>query len=214
LVLIVDDDALFRALVGDVLRRGGYATRETASGQEALQAAHEERPSLTLLDINLGGLSGYDVCRSLRSEFGEELPIVFISGERTEPFDQVAGLRLGADDYILKPFDPGTLLARIDRLVSRQAVRREVVEGADDRFHLTRRELEILKLLVEGLRPKEIALELSISNKTVATHVQNILGKLDVHSQGQAIAVALQSGVVTWTSDDDVSASLARRTRR
>jgi DNA-binding NarL/FixJ family response regulator len=198
-ILVVDDDAGFRALASDVLRRGGYETREAASGEEALAAVQEERPSLVLLDIKLGGMSGYDVCRELRADYGDELPIVFISGERTEPYDQVAGLRLGADDYLIKPFDPGCLVARLERLIESRS---NAAHMPAVRFNLTRRELEVLKLLVEGLRPKQIARELNITNKTVATHVQNILGKLDVHSQGQAIAVALQSGLIAPTGYD------------
>jgi DNA-binding NarL/FixJ family response regulator len=139
-------------------------------------------------------MSGYDVCRILRAQYGDELPIVFVSGERTEPFDRVAGLRLGADDYIVKPFDPHELLARVDRLVARS--RAETVDGDGRPFNLTRRELEVLELLIDGLRPKEIARELSISSKTGATHIQNILVKLGVHSQGQAIATALESGLI------------------
>jgi DNA-binding NarL/FixJ family response regulator len=203
LVLVVDKDAGFRELVSEVLRRGGYEPREVATGEDALDAVERERPSLVLLDINLPGMSGYDVCRHLRTEYGPDLPIVFISGDRTEPFDQVAGLRLGADDYIVKPFDPGSLLARLDRLVASTAPKGDAdSEITAKQYNVTRRELEVLKLLVEGQRPKQIARELSITNKTVATHVQNILSKLDVHSQGQAIAVALQSGLIPHTRVD------------
>jgi DNA-binding NarL/FixJ family response regulator len=200
LVLVVDKDVAFRELVSGVLTRGGYDVREAATGEDALDAVERERPTLVLLDINLPGMSGYDVCRHLRADYGHDLPIVFISGERTEPFDQVAGLRLGADDYILKPFDSGSLLARLDRLVAWTAPKTDAVaETTAKQYNVTRRELEVLKLLVEGQRPKQIARELSITNKTVATHVQNILSKLDVHSQGQAIAVALQSGLIPQT---------------
>ena len=193
---MVDDDAGCREVITAVLRHGGHTTREAASGEAALAEVRAERPSLVLLDVHLGGLSGYDVCRRLRAEYGPELPIIFISGERTEPFDQVAGLRLGGDDYIVKPFDPGELLARVDRLIDREGSATHAAELTDAPFDLTKREGEVLKLLVGGLRPKEIARELSITNKTVATHIQNILNKLDVHSQGQAIAVALQSGLI------------------
>jgi len=211
LILIVDKDADFRALVSGVLRRGGYVACEAATGEDALDAVERERPSLVLLDINLPGMSGYDVCLHLRADYGRDLPIVFISGERTEPFDQVAGLRLGADDYIVKPFDPGSLLARLDRLVASTAPHRNAVaEINSKRFNVTRRELEVLELLVAGLRPKQIAHELSITSKTVATHVQNILSKLDVHSQGQAIALALQSGLVPHTRMDAPTEVVAR----
>jgi DNA-binding response OmpR family regulator len=200
-VLVVDDDERFQTLVSDVLHRGGFRTREASSGEEALRAARKERPTFVLLDVHLPGMSGYDVCRELRAEFGEQLPIVFVSGERTEPFDRVAGLRLGADDYLVKGFDPAELLARVDRLVGRaQAGDSETTTSP---FRLTKRELEVLGHLVRGFTPKETAHELTISRKTVATHIQNILTKLDVHSQAQAVAVALQSGVFDFPTNNN-----------
>jgi DNA-binding NarL/FixJ family response regulator len=205
--LVVDDDADFRTLVTDIFRRGGVTVREASNGEEALEAARKERPSFVLLDVNLPGLSGYDVCRELRAEFGERLPIVFISGERTEPFDRVAGLRLGGDDYIVKGINPSELLARVDRLVGR--ARAGDPQAATSPFRLTKRELEVLGHLVSGFTPKETALELGISRKTVATHIQNILTKLDVHSQTQAVAVALQSNLFDSTPGDDSSSILA-----
>jgi DNA-binding NarL/FixJ family response regulator len=192
-VLVVDDDESFRALVVEVLGRSGYTVREAPTGEEALSAALLERPSLVLLDVHLAGMSGYDVCRGLRSQFGEGLPIMFVSGERTEPFDRVAGLRLGGDDYIVKPLNPDELLARVDRFIRRE-------HPADPQpgstpFRLTRRELQVLELLAHGSTPREIGQLLSISRKTVATHVQNTLSKLDVHSQAQAVSVAFTHGL-------------------
>jgi two-component system nitrate/nitrite response regulator NarL len=189
-VLVVDDDDKLLAFVSGVLERGGYRTCPVRSGEEALEAAHIEQPILVVVDIRLPGMSGYEVCRILRAAHGAQLPIIFISGERTEPFDRAAGLRLGADDYIVKPFDPDELLARVDRLV-----RVDSSFQAQD-AELTKRELDVLELLVDGLRPKEIAKELSISVKTVGTHIQNILPKLGVHSQGHAVAVAVEKGML------------------
>jgi len=193
--------------VAETFRRGGLMIREASNGEDALKAARKERPRIVLLDVNLPGMSGYDVCRELRAEFGERLPIVFVSGERTESFDRVAGLRLGGDDYIVKGIDPSELLARVDRLVGR--ARAGDSEAATSPFRLTKRELEVLGHLVRGFTPKETALELAISRKTVATHIQNILSKLDVHSQSQAVAVALQSSLFDLIPRDDRSSVLA-----
>jgi two-component system response regulator FixJ len=215
LITVVDDDERFRELVSGVLQRAGYTVRAFATGEEALEAVRFERPNLMLVDVRGAGMSGYDVCRVLRARFGDTLPIVFVSGERTESFDRVAGLRLGADDYIVKPCDPDELLARVDRLVRR--TRSGLLGSASPSVKLTRREQDVLELLVSGLRTKEIALELSISKKTVATHIQNILAKFGVHSQGQAIAAALSSGFDTnaggFGRASDAS-TMARRRRR
>jgi DNA-binding NarL/FixJ family response regulator len=194
-VLVVDDDDGCRDLISDLLKRRGYTVREATEGAEALASARKEPPSLVLLEVHLPGMSGYDVCREFRAEFGEHLPILFISGKRTDPSDRVAGLRLGGDDYIVKPFDSDELLARVDRFVSRG--RSTTLENGAITFDLTKRELEVLQLLARGLSPKEIGGELSVSRKTVSSHVQNLMVKLDVHSQAQAVAFAFRNGLVS-----------------
>jgi DNA-binding NarL/FixJ family response regulator len=136
-------------------------------------------------------------CRELRDRFGD-LPVVIVSGERTESFDRVAGLLLGAADYIVKPFDPDELVARVRRLVVRDRPRPSATT-------LTGRERDVLRLLADGLDQRRIAAELFLSPKTVATHIQHILAKLGVHSRAQAVAVAHRDGLVTA----DVSAHLS-----
>jgi DNA-binding NarL/FixJ family response regulator len=194
-VYVVDDDKGFRTLVTDILERAGYGTREFEAGDAALAAAADEEPSAVLLDVHLPGLNGYEVCRGLRDLHGDALPILFISGERTEGFDIAAGLLVGADDYLVKPVDPGELVARVRRLAERPH------GNVDTRSHngklatLTEREREVLDLLAEGYRQDEIAGKLVISPKTVATHIQRILGKLEVRSRTQAVALALGQDV-------------------
>src|SRR5438067_8571562 len=100
-VLIVEDDAGTRNLISTLLRRAGFETREAEDGVEAMRLADEGRPAAAVVDVNLGpGQSGYEVSRELRDRF-DGLPVVFVSGERTESFDRVAGLLLGAADYIV-----------------------------------------------------------------------------------------------------------------
>ncbi len=196
-ILIVDDDANHRALVVALMERDGYEIREEETGEGAIAAARRERPGCVLLDVQLPGASGYEVCRVLREEYGEWLPIIFITGERTDPSDRVAGLLVGADDYVVKPYDPGELVARVRRAIIRSTVAQELDEGpAGDLFRLTAREQRVLALLARGLSQKEIAAGLFISPKTVATHIQRILGKLDVHSRAQAVAAAHRFGLV------------------
>jgi DNA-binding NarL/FixJ family response regulator len=187
-VLIADEDEASRAQLARLLQGNGFNVVQVASGEEALQAVRETRPSIALLEVPLGQLSGYEVCRTLRSELGDALPIVFVSGSRTESYDRVAGLLLGADDYIVKPYAPDELLTRVRNLVRRaRPLAPAVVTG------LTRREREVLRLLVEGLRSEEIAGRLFISRKTVGTHIEHILRKLGVRSQAQAVALAYRS---------------------
>jgi two-component system nitrate/nitrite response regulator NarL len=196
-VLIVDDDANYRASVAAILERVGYETREAESGEDALRAVRDQRPSCVLLDVLLPGVTGYAVCRELRDDYGEALPIIFVTGERTEPGDRVAGLLLGADDYVVKPFDPDELVARVRRSIVRSDVslRRNGDGHNRGAFGLTGRERDILLLLADGRRQDAIAAELVISPKTVATHIQRILSKLGVHSRAEAVALAHREGL-------------------
>jgi DNA-binding NarL/FixJ family response regulator len=194
-ILIVDDDPGFRELVSVLCERAGYACVEAESREDTLAAARSERPDVVLLDVKLGGTSGYQICRDLRDEFGDELPIIFVSGARAETSDRVAGLLIGGDDYLAKPVDPDELLARLGRAVSRSASsERGSLNGAAGQ--LTPRELEILTLLAQGLRTEAISGRLHISPKTVSTHVQRILAKLGVHSRAEAVAFAYREGLV------------------
>jgi DNA-binding NarL/FixJ family response regulator len=189
-ILIADDDRHSRALISRVLGRAGYSTYEAETGEEALAAAKRERPALVIVEALLPGVSGYEVCRELKDEFGEAMPIVFVSGNRTEPSDRVAGLLLGGDDYLVKPFDPDELLARVRRLLPPPLTDGRKAHG------LTRRELHVLSLLVDGLSQSEIAEKLFISPKTVGKHIEHILAKLDVHSRAQAVALAIRGGLI------------------
>jgi DNA-binding NarL/FixJ family response regulator len=196
-VLVVDDDEVYRELISTVLGRAGFSTVGAADGEEAMAAARRHLPRLVVLDVRLPDVSGYEVCRELRDEFGDRLAIMFLSGERTEGFDLAAGLLVGADDYLVKPFSADELLARV-------RVRLPAREAAPPRpSDLTKRELEVLRLLAEGLSQKEIAAELVISSKTVAAHVQHVLGKLGVHSRTQAVAQAYRRGLLNGYSLDD-----------
>ena len=189
-VLVVDDDEACRELISTVLGRAGFPTVEAADGEAAMAAARRHRPRLVILDVRLPGVSGYEICRELRDEFGDGLSIMFLSGERTEGFDLAAGLLVGADDYVVKPFSTDELLARVRIRLPSPAAGEPVLSD------LTKRELEVLGLLSEGLSQKEIAAELVISSKTVAAHVQHILGKLGVHSRTQAVAHAYRRGLL------------------
>ncbi|HYX82124.1 MAG TPA: response regulator transcription factor, partial [Gemmatimonadales bacterium] len=127
-----------------------------------------------------------------RAELGEELPVLFLSGARTESYDRVAGFLVGADDYVVKPFAVDELLARVRRLVRHASAAPETSIAL-----LTPREREVLGLLAEGLAADAIAKELFISKKTVGTHLEHIFTKLGVRSRAQAIAVAYRNELVT-----------------
>jgi DNA-binding NarL/FixJ family response regulator len=184
-ILVVDDDFESRVCLAAVLERAGYSTCEAETGEEAVEAARLNPPALAVLDICLPGICGYEVFHQLREEFGEGLPVIFVSGARSETYDRVAGLLLGADDYFVKPVPPDEFLVRVRRLLGPRRAFDPVVVSK-----LTRREREVLALVAEGLRQKEIAGRLFISRKTVGTHVDHIFRKIGAHNRAEAVALA------------------------
>jgi two-component system phosphate regulon response regulator PhoB len=118
-ILVVDDEATIVELIRYNLVKDGYEVRTAGTGEDALAAARREAPDLILLDLMLPGLDGFDVCRALRANPAlQQVPIVMLTA-RGEDADVVAGLELGADDYLTKPFTPRVLLARIKAALRR-----------------------------------------------------------------------------------------------
>jgi DNA-binding response OmpR family regulator len=113
-ILVVDDDSELLALVGYALRQAGYLVVEAADGPSGLRAFLDERPDLAVLDVNLPGLSGFDLLHRAR-EHGSSAPVLMLTVRSAEE-DEVRALDLGADDYLTKPFSPRTLLARVRAL--------------------------------------------------------------------------------------------------
>jgi DNA-binding NarL/FixJ family response regulator len=197
-ILVVEDDAAFREHVRVVLESAGFAVVEAADGELALRLVAEDEPSLVLLDVHLPGFSGYEICRSLREEHGQGIGIIFLSGSKTDSIDRATGLGLGADDYVLKPFEPDELVARVRAVLRRiDPAVAAPSPASGGGFGLTPRELEILGLLTEGLTQDQIAERLVIAPKTVATHIERILGKLGVQSRAQAVAFAFRESLVS-----------------
>ncbi|HWH43636.1 MAG TPA: response regulator transcription factor [Thermoleophilaceae bacterium] len=116
-VLVVDDEPTISEVVSRYLERAGYSTRVAGTGHDALRLAADDRPDLVVLDLMLPGMDGLEVMRRLRtSETGTAVILLTAKGEET---DRVIGLRLGADDYVVKPFSPAELVARVDAVLRR-----------------------------------------------------------------------------------------------
>lgn len=141
---------------------------------------------MVILEVSLPGMCGYEGCRAFREAFGNALPIVFISGERTESFDKVAGFLVGGDDYFEKPLTLDEFLAHVRRHIERSSALSVAAHA------LTRRETEVLSLLAEGLSQAEIARRLFVTPRTAGTHTERIFKKLGVHSRAEAIALAFR----------------------
>lgn len=134
LILVVDDEPKIVKLAQDYLEKGGFQVVTAVNGQTALTTTRHEHPDLIVLDLNLPGLDGLDVCRQLRRE--SAVPIIMLTA-RVDETDRLIGLELGADDYIVKPFSPRELVARV------RAVLRRVQGGMEPSNMIRARDLEI-----------------------------------------------------------------------
>ena len=205
-VLVVDDDERFipfsRGAVAQrrLLRRDGGERRR---GDRRI--ARRLASTLSVVDVVMPGRGGYSICRELREEVDADLPVIFISGDRVDPFDRAAGIIAGGDDYLVKPVHPDELLARLDRLLARSRGR-----ALRPALELSEREIEILQLIAEGCPPGEVARQLFIAPKTVSSHVQRIFVKLGVHTRAQAVAMAYAAGLIqVEAAPDEVEAHIA-----
>ncbi|HEY1855519.1 MAG TPA: response regulator transcription factor [Solirubrobacterales bacterium] len=164
-ILVVDDEPTIVEIVGRYLERAGYEAAGAADGFEALEAAAAERPDLVVLDLMLPGIDGIEVMRRLRELSGPPLAVILLTA-RGEESDRLVGLRQGADDYVVKPFSPAELVARVGAVLRRTkppdsdageppievgplriepASRRAFLDGEE--VHLTMREFDLLAFL-------------------------------------------------------------------
>ena len=209
-ILIVEDDPNTVKLVGLYLGRDGYRVLSATDGLEGLRLARESRPDLVVLDLMLPRLDGMEVCRVLREE--TKVPIIMLTA-RVEEEDRLAGLDLGADDYVTKPFSPRELAARV-RAVLRRATREAVNKGPEEleygdiKVHLMRRtthigptpvqltptEFRMLALLIrepgrtfsrEQIIDQVFGYDFDGFDRTVDAHVANLRRKLESNSSGQ-----------------------------
>ena len=117
-VLVVDDEPTIAEVVARYLERAGYRARIAADGVEAIEAASSQRPDLVVLDLMLPRLDGLEVMRRLREHDRDHIAVILLTAKGEES-DRVIGLRLGADDYVVKPFSPAELVARVDAVLRR-----------------------------------------------------------------------------------------------
>ena len=126
-ILVVEDEQAIASFVAAYLRKDGFAVQMTASGREALSLMGSDPPSLVILDLMLPDLDGMEVCRRIRE--ASTLPVLMLTA-RDDDLDKIAGLEVGADDYLTKPFNPRELVARVKSILRRSTPRREARESA------------------------------------------------------------------------------------
>jgi two-component system response regulator CssR len=149
LIAVVDDDRNIRELVEAYLKKENYRTVGLESAEEALQQWKSDPPDMWVLDVMLPGMDGYEFCRTIRNE--AEVPIIMISARDNE-VDKILGLELGSDDYMVKPFSPRELVARVKRHLQRWYKSRATDDAVQDSPSSTRIEVGRLQLLPEERR--------------------------------------------------------------
>ena len=163
-VLVVDDEPRIVDLARDYLEHAGFAVITAADGPSALAAARLRKPDVMVLDLGLPGMDGLDVARALRRE--SDVPIVILTA-RDDEFDRIPGLEIGADDYVIKPFSPRELVARIRailRRVDRQNEPNDRIEVAGVSIEISRMKVEVAGRIVE-LTPTEFQLLLTLARQ-------------------------------------------------
>ncbi len=195
-VLVIDDNPKF---LEDSLPLYGYEVESAVDGLKAMKTLSKKTDfDIILLDVMMPNMNGWDVLKEIReNENTKQIPIIMTTAISEEQ-KIVKGLKMGADDYIVKPFVLSTLLARIEAVIRRSAWNKNDSNQIDIKKvksvnnEITPKESAVLELLTKGLNNKEIAEKLDITEVTVKTHLRNIYKKFNVNSRTQLVLMAMQ----------------------
>jgi DNA-binding NarL/FixJ family response regulator len=210
-VLVVDDDTTLRmALTRYLEKRSCYLVQSVGSATEALLAVEADPPDLIVSDVMMPEMDGFEFCRRLRAtRTGQLVPFIFLSSNG-EVEARVQGHSMGADDYLMKPFEPRELLAKIEAQLERsRRIHSEIVRLMQKSdlenstspalppqpvLPLTPAEEKVFWEVVQGLTNKQIGDRLFVSPRTVQTHLSNILNKLELENRSQLVRFAFEQG--------------------
>jgi DNA-binding NarL/FixJ family response regulator len=209
-ILIVDDDITLRTALIRYLQNRGYSVQEATSGTEGLNLFEQNPPDVVVSDIMMPEMDGWEFCRRLRAmRSGQLVPFIFLSS-RKEVDDRIQGHQIGADDYLIKPFDPKELVAKIEAQLERsRRIHSEIIrlmqqssvsQPAQEQpptphpLPLTPAEEKVFWEVIQGFTNKQIGDRLFVSPRTVQTHLSNILSKLHLESRSQLIRYAFERG--------------------
>ncbi|WP_433797558.1 response regulator [Actinoplanes sp. CA-252034] len=206
--MVVDDHPMWRDGVARDLSEAGYlVTAAVGEGAQALRVAPAAAPDVVVLDLQLPDLSGVDVIRGLLAALpGVRILMLSASGEQQDVLDAV---KAGANGYLIKSAGRDEFLDAVRRTAEGDAVftpglaglvlgeyrRLAATPAADDRPQLTDRETEVLRLVAKGLTYRQVAGRLVVSHRTVQNHVQNTLGKLQLHNRVELVRYAIENGL-------------------
>jgi DNA-binding NarL/FixJ family response regulator len=201
-LLVVDDDPNLVLLVKDYLEFRGYEVVAASNGLEALEVMRRLTPDLIICDVMMPEMDGYTFVQTLRSDRATDwIPVIFLSA-RGQTADRVRGLNTGADAYLVKPFEPEELVAQVEatlkhteRLLQMQGAPVQPVIQLDREVELTPTETKVLQYVARGMANREIAQVMGVSQRTIESHVSNMLSKTGLHNRTELARWAIESGL-------------------
>jgi DNA-binding NarL/FixJ family response regulator len=204
-LLLIDDDPNLVVLVKDYLELRGYVVEAAKNGRDALRLLEKGLPNLIICDVMMPEMDGYTFVKQVRENPQTSwLPILFLSA-KGQMQDRVTGLSKGADVYMVKPFEPDELVAQIEASL-KQAARMRQVQGNEIEtgvslqvpfdVELTPTEQKVIQSVARGMANREIANDLNVSQRTVESHVSNMLGKTGLKNRTELARWAIEKRMI------------------
>jgi DNA-binding NarL/FixJ family response regulator len=201
-LLLIDDDPNLILLVKDYLEFRGYEVITAENGRDALEVLDQDVPDMIICDVMMPEMDGYALVEHVRQDPRTSwIPVLFLSA-KGQSQDRVKGLNTGADVYMVKPFEPEELVAQVEASLRFRPNPPSATGGdAGPKIHvpfdveLTPTELKVVQFVARGMANKEIAEQLKVSQRTIESHVSNMLGKTGLHNRTELARWAIESSM-------------------
>ncbi|MGB3557854.1 MAG: response regulator transcription factor [Geitlerinemataceae cyanobacterium] len=204
-LLLIDDDPNLILLVKDYLEFRGYEVIAAGNGMEALDSLKQKLPDLIVCDVMMPEMDGYTFVQHIREDARTNwIPVLFLSA-KGQSQDRVKGLNTGADVYMSKPFEPEELVAQVESLLRQTSriLEGKVTKGENGpklrvrpKVELTLTEQKVVNWVAKGLANREIAIAMNVSQRTIESHVSNMLAKTGLHNRTELARWAIETHVV------------------
>ena len=203
-LLLIDDDPNLILLVKDYLEFRGYEVITAENGREALEILEKDIPDMIICDVMMPEMDGYALVKHVRDDPKTSwIPVLFLSA-KGQSQDRVKGLNIGADVYMVKPFEPEELVAQVEsslkqasRLIQQQNRDTDNTPKLQVPFdvELTPTEMKVVHFVARGMANREIAEEMNVSQRTIESHVSNMLGKTGLHNRTELARWAIENNM-------------------
>lgn len=203
-LLLIDDDPNLILLVKDYLEFRGYNVVTAENGREALEVLDQNIPDMIICDVMMPEMDGYSLVKHIRQEpHTNTIPVLFLSA-KGQSQDRVKGLNEGADVYMVKPFEPEELVAQVESSLNQiKRLSQGRIMGKDggstiqvpNNVELTPTELKVVQLVAKGMANREIAEQLNVSQRTIESHVSNMLNKTSLNNRTELARWAIESNM-------------------